>query len=158
MNCGSFLRPGVSLLIYVCSSASSSPASLRGEFRRRAQCLYANMSRGVRTLLEHRGMLSTRQKHKNGAAWIFWAQTGSGRKQEVGLIHRGKDLLSKRRTIMLKTISRDELKQRLIGKIGFCFSRPCPLRLIINAHADSILVCRLCANAPKQLYNDLNRA
>ncbi len=38
------------------------------------QCLYANMYRGARTLLEQRGMLSTRQKHKNGAAWIFWAQ------------------------------------------------------------------------------------
>jgi DNA-binding transcriptional ArsR family regulator len=38
------------------------------------QCLYANMQRGARTLLEERGMLSPRQKHKNGAKWIFWAQ------------------------------------------------------------------------------------
>jgi DNA-binding transcriptional ArsR family regulator len=38
------------------------------------QCLYANMQRGARTLLEQRGLLSPRQKHKNGAAWIFWAQ------------------------------------------------------------------------------------
>lgn len=37
-------------------------------------CLYANMYRGARTLLEQRGLLSPRQKHKNGAAWIFWAQ------------------------------------------------------------------------------------
>ncbi len=38
------------------------------------QCLYANMQRGARTLLEQRGLLSPRQKHKNGAAWIFWAE------------------------------------------------------------------------------------
>jgi DNA-binding transcriptional ArsR family regulator len=38
------------------------------------QCLYANMYRGARTLLEQRGVLSPRQKHKNGAEWIFWAQ------------------------------------------------------------------------------------
>ena len=37
-------------------------------------CLYANMYRGARTLLEQRGLLSPRRKHKNGAAWIFWAQ------------------------------------------------------------------------------------
>ncbi|HEY3025751.1 MAG TPA: winged helix-turn-helix domain-containing protein [Pyrinomonadaceae bacterium] len=38
------------------------------------QCLYANMQRGARTLLEKRGMLSAREKHANGAAWIFWAE------------------------------------------------------------------------------------
>ena len=38
------------------------------------QCLYANMQRGARTMLEQRGLLSPRQKHKNGAAWIFWAE------------------------------------------------------------------------------------
>ena len=38
------------------------------------QCLYANMQRRARTLLEQRGLLSPRQKHKNGAAWIFWAE------------------------------------------------------------------------------------
>jgi DNA-binding transcriptional ArsR family regulator len=38
------------------------------------QCLFANMQRGARTRLEERGMLSPRQKHGNGAAWIFWAQ------------------------------------------------------------------------------------
>jgi hypothetical protein len=32
------------------------------------QCLYANMYRGARTLLEQRGMLSPREKHTNGAA------------------------------------------------------------------------------------------
>jgi DNA-binding transcriptional ArsR family regulator len=37
-------------------------------------CLYANMYRGARTLLEQRCLLSPRREHKNGAAWIFWAQ------------------------------------------------------------------------------------
>jgi hypothetical protein len=44
------------------------------EFSDITQCLYANMQRGARTILEQRGMLASRQKHKNGAAWIFWAQ------------------------------------------------------------------------------------
>ena len=38
------------------------------------QCLYANMYRGARTLLEQRGLLASRQKHANGAEWIFWAE------------------------------------------------------------------------------------
>jgi DNA-binding transcriptional ArsR family regulator len=38
------------------------------------QCLYANMYRDARSLLEQRGLLSPRRKHKNGAAWIFWAE------------------------------------------------------------------------------------
>lgn len=38
------------------------------------QCLYANMYRGARTRLEQRGLLSARQKRKNGAQWIFWAE------------------------------------------------------------------------------------
>jgi DNA-binding transcriptional ArsR family regulator len=38
------------------------------------QCLYANMQRGARTLLEQRGLLSPREKHANGAEWIFWAE------------------------------------------------------------------------------------
>ena len=38
------------------------------------QCFYANMYRGARTLLEKRGLLSPRQKHANGAEWIFWAE------------------------------------------------------------------------------------
>jgi DNA-binding transcriptional ArsR family regulator len=44
------------------------------EFSDITQCLYANMQRGARTLLEQRGVLAPRQKHKNGTAWIFWAQ------------------------------------------------------------------------------------
>ena len=37
-------------------------------------CLYANMYRGARTLLEKRGLLAPRAKHANGAEWIFWAE------------------------------------------------------------------------------------
>lgn len=39
-----------------------------------AQCLYANMQRKARTLLEQRGILRSREKRANGAEWIFWAQ------------------------------------------------------------------------------------
>jgi DNA-binding transcriptional ArsR family regulator len=38
------------------------------------QCLYANMQREARTQLEQRGLLASREKHANGAEWIFWAQ------------------------------------------------------------------------------------
>jgi DNA-binding transcriptional ArsR family regulator len=38
------------------------------------QCLYANMYRGARTLLEQRGILGKPEKHANGAEWIFWAE------------------------------------------------------------------------------------
>jgi DNA-binding transcriptional ArsR family regulator len=38
------------------------------------QCLYANMQRGARSLLEQRGLLSPPQKRTNGAQWIFWAE------------------------------------------------------------------------------------
>jgi hypothetical protein len=38
------------------------------------QCLYANMQRAARAELEQRGMLTGRQKHANGAEWIFWAE------------------------------------------------------------------------------------
>lgn len=37
-------------------------------------CLYANTYRGARTLLEKRGLLTEREKHANGAEWIFWAE------------------------------------------------------------------------------------
>jgi hypothetical protein len=39
-----------------------------------AHCLYANMQRGARSLLEQRGMLAPREKHANGAEWVFWAE------------------------------------------------------------------------------------
>jgi DNA-binding transcriptional ArsR family regulator len=38
------------------------------------QCIYANMYRSARTLLEERDLLSSRVKHTNGAEWIFWAE------------------------------------------------------------------------------------
>jgi len=38
------------------------------------QCLYANLYRGARALLEDRGLLAPREKHGNGAEWIFWAE------------------------------------------------------------------------------------
>jgi hypothetical protein len=38
------------------------------------QCLYANVYRGARTLLEKRGLLASPRKHANGAEWIFWAE------------------------------------------------------------------------------------
>lgn len=38
------------------------------------QCLYANMQRTARTILEERGVLVSAQTHANGARWIFWAQ------------------------------------------------------------------------------------
>jgi hypothetical protein len=38
------------------------------------QCLYANMYRTARTLLEQRGVLASPEKHANGAEWIFWAE------------------------------------------------------------------------------------
>lgn len=38
------------------------------------QCVYANMQRHARILLEEQGMLAGREKHGNGASWIFWAQ------------------------------------------------------------------------------------
>ena len=40
------------------------------------QCLYANMQRAARTELEQNGMLTARQKHANGAQWVFWAEDG----------------------------------------------------------------------------------
>src|SRR5918911_2718001 len=38
------------------------------------QCLYANMQRRARALLEQRGLLAPPEKHRNGAEWVFWAE------------------------------------------------------------------------------------
>lgn len=38
------------------------------------QCLYANMQRKARALLEQRGLLSPPEKHANGVEWVFWAE------------------------------------------------------------------------------------
>jgi DNA-binding transcriptional ArsR family regulator len=39
-----------------------------------AQYLYASVQRGARELLEQRGTLPVREKHRNGAEWLFWAE------------------------------------------------------------------------------------
>ena len=39
-----------------------------------AQYLYASVQRGARELLEQRGTLPPREKHRNGVEWIFWAE------------------------------------------------------------------------------------
>jgi len=44
------------------------------EFSDITQCFYANMQRSARALLEERGILNPREKHANGAEWIFWAE------------------------------------------------------------------------------------
>lgn len=38
------------------------------------QCLYTNMYRSARALLEERGLLASPDQHGNGAEWIFWAE------------------------------------------------------------------------------------
>jgi DNA-binding transcriptional ArsR family regulator len=38
------------------------------------QCLYANMQRGARAMLEQRGLLRAPEKHRNGVEWVFWAE------------------------------------------------------------------------------------
>ena len=46
-------------------------------------CLFANMYRGARNRLEQKDLMKPRQKHKNGAQWIFWAEQphGNGKKK-----------------------------------------------------------------------------
>lgn len=46
-------------------------------------CLFANMYRGARAQLEEKGLMAAREKHKNGAQWIFWAEqpVTNGRKK-----------------------------------------------------------------------------
>jgi DNA-binding transcriptional ArsR family regulator len=54
------------------------------EFSDITQCVYANVQRSARALLEQRGILSPREKHKNGAEWIFWAQESEAdRKKKI---------------------------------------------------------------------------
>ena len=48
------------------------------------QCIFANVQRAARTLLEERGLLRAAEKHTNGASWIYWAEeplTGSIKKK-----------------------------------------------------------------------------
>jgi len=44
------------------------------EFADLAQYLYACVQRGARKLLEERGVLPLREKHKNDVEWTFWAE------------------------------------------------------------------------------------
>jgi DNA-binding transcriptional ArsR family regulator len=44
------------------------------EFSDLTQYLYACVQREARELLEERGALQPRQKHRNGAKWVFWAE------------------------------------------------------------------------------------
>jgi len=44
------------------------------EYSDLAQYLYACVQRGARKLLEERGVLPLREKHKNDAEWLFWAE------------------------------------------------------------------------------------
>ena len=44
------------------------------QFSDLAQYLYACVQRGARRLLEERGVLPRRKKHRNGAEWLFWAE------------------------------------------------------------------------------------
>lgn len=45
-----------------------------------AQYLYASVQRGARELLEERGTLQQREKHRNGAEWLFWAEEADANK------------------------------------------------------------------------------
>jgi DNA-binding transcriptional ArsR family regulator len=49
-------------------------ASQEWELKDVTQCLYANMHRRARALLEERGLLRAPEKHANGAEWVFWAE------------------------------------------------------------------------------------
>jgi len=44
------------------------------EFSDVSQCLYANVQRHAREILEQQGLLKPRAPHANGVSWIFWAQ------------------------------------------------------------------------------------
>ena len=44
------------------------------EFADLSQYLYAIVQRRARSLLEEREVLAKRERHRNGAAWVFWAE------------------------------------------------------------------------------------
>ncbi len=50
------------------------------DFADLAQYLYASVQRGARELLEERGTLPVREKHRNGVEWVFWAEEESSDK------------------------------------------------------------------------------
>lgn len=53
--------------------ATTSLARHRWAYRDVAQYCYASIQRRARTLLEERGLLPVKKKHRNGAEWVFWA-------------------------------------------------------------------------------------
>ena len=50
------------------------------------QCLYANMYRSARTLLQQRGLLGSRAKHSNGAEWISGPKNVRNEESNVQLL------------------------------------------------------------------------
>ncbi|HEV2912578.1 MAG TPA: winged helix-turn-helix domain-containing protein [Pyrinomonadaceae bacterium] len=42
------------------------------------QYLYAKVQRTARSLLEEQGVLAPRRMHRNGVAWVFWAEEEEG--------------------------------------------------------------------------------
>ena len=55
------------------------PLADRGwEFAELAQFIYASVQRGARELLEQDGTLSPPKAHRNGVAWVFWAEESNG--------------------------------------------------------------------------------
>jgi DNA-binding transcriptional ArsR family regulator len=49
-------------------------ASQGWELKDVTQCLYANVQRKARSMLEESGLLASREKHSNGVEWVFWAE------------------------------------------------------------------------------------
>ncbi len=48
------------------------------EFTDLSQYLYATVQRRARSLLEERGVLRKKERHRNGARWLFWAEEPEG--------------------------------------------------------------------------------
>lgn len=48
------------------------------EFTDLSQYLYATVQRRARSLLEERGVLPKKERHSNGARWLFWAEEPEG--------------------------------------------------------------------------------
>jgi len=53
---------------------NTSVAKSGWEYADIVQCLYASVQRSARKILEERGVLPRRRKHKDGAEWLFWAE------------------------------------------------------------------------------------
>ena len=43
-----------------------------------SQCVFAQIQRDARELLEQRGLVSPPKPHRNGAVWTFWAEMRNG--------------------------------------------------------------------------------